>query len=91
MKTRSCTDACKKPTASEESHCTVCHNNFYTVNAFDEHRKDYETDESEDIWCWVPEDCGLIFEKGMWAFPEEHEKRRIIENRLEAARAARGK
>lgn len=89
MSKRTCREACKPPTASEESHCTVCHNNFYTVKAFDEHRHDEDTPEDQDIICWEPSDCGLVLEKGMWAFPAEHEKRRAIEARLQKARDAR--
>ena len=88
--TTKCLPTCRKPTASEECHCTKCHNNFYTVKAFDEHRNDPDSPENQNVDCWMPEDCGLILEKEMWAFPAEHEKRRSVEAKLAKARAARG-
>lgn len=91
MSKKTCLPTCKPITATEESHCTSCHNSFYTVASFDLHRYDPEVPEDQDNTCWQPESIGLILEKNMWATPEEHEKRRMFESRLEAARAARGK
>lgn len=88
--TTKCTSGCRLAPGQQGFHCTVCHYNFYTEESFNEHRNDPETPEDQQILCWEPEDCNLIFEKGMWAFPAEHEKRRVIEARLEKARASRG-
>lgn len=82
-----CTPECRRASGY---HCTVCHNNFYTIRGFDDHRYDPDTPEDQDILCWEPEDCAMILEKGMWASVEEHEKRRAVEAKLEKARASRG-
>lgn len=85
-----CTDACRLKPGQPGMHCTKCHYNFYTEKSFNEHRNDPDTPEDQNVDCWMPEDCDLIFEKNMWAFPHEHEKRRNIEAKLEKARASRG-
>lgn len=85
-----CSSECKPITGSEESHCSVCHLSFYTLRAFDAHQYDPDVPEDEDNDCWIPEDLGMVLEKGMYAFPEEHDKRRFNEQRAEKARAGRG-
>ena len=84
-----CKTGCKPITSTNEVHCITCHNSFYKLRAFDEHRFDPETPEDESILCFMPEDCGLVFEKGMWAFAEDHAERKVIEDKLTKAREAR--
>ena len=84
-----CKPGCKPITSTNEYHCITCHNSFYLIRSFDEHRLDEETPEDQDTSCWMPEDCGLVLEKGMWAFPEDHAERRRIEEKLTKAREAR--
>jgi hypothetical protein len=84
-----CHKGCKPITSTSEYHCIICHESFYKLRSFDEHRFDPETPENESMECWMPQDCGLELDKGMWAFPEDHEERRKIENKLQKAREAR--
>lgn len=86
-----CLPTCKPITGTTESHCTVCHQSFYTSDDFDIHRYDPDLPEDQDNECWEPSSVNLILEAGVWSTPAGHQRRRIISDRLEAARAARGK
>jgi hypothetical protein len=84
-----CFNGCKPITSTREYHCIICHESFYTLKAFDEHRLDPDTPEEFSIQCWMPETCGLVKEKGMWAYPADHKDRQRIEDKLQKARDSR--
>jgi hypothetical protein len=85
-----CLQTCKPISSTKEFHCVVCHTSFYELRAYDIHRQDDSLPEYEDNpGCFYPEDCGLIEEKGMWGYSEDHADRRKIEAKLEKARNAR--
>lgn len=86
--TKRCSPECR---GAPGYHCTVCHNNFYTLRGFDDHRFDPDTPEDEDLICWEPSDCNMFLEKNMWANNAEHEKRRASEEKMAKARESRGK
>ena len=55
-----CTDACRRPTASQ-AHCSVCHRTFGGVRGFDKHRHNGA--------CLEPTALGMTDRDGIWVRP----------------------
>jgi hypothetical protein len=55
-----CADTCVRPTPAQ-AHCTVCHEPFGSISAFDRHRV--------DGWCRDPASRGLEQINGKWRRP----------------------
>jgi len=85
-----CRNGCKPITSTNEFHCIICHKSFYGLAGYNDHRFDPDLPDEETMdYCFLPEDCDLVLEKGMWGFEQDHAERRKIEAKLEKARAAR--
>ena len=48
-------------TASRLAHCSICHESFSVVSAFDAHRRRGK--------CLDPADVGLLESEGLWSYP----------------------
>lgn len=67
------------------AHCGVCHKTFSGVSYFDAHRTGGRCFGTAALY-----DSGFVEERGIWSTPESHERRSLLQERLERAREARG-
>lgn len=73
--------------------CRVCGVDFATLTGFDLHRQSWGLDYRSRLVgrCTDPTEMGYVCHNGAWYTPEGYEQALVVGDRLQEARAARGR